>query len=232
VVVRYGQPPYWALFGVPHHAEVREDYIAKARLDVAGRQAPRDADQNSASYAMVAFTALRDRDVPCKLVIMAHATDHDPNKLLHSPYCEELFAEPAELLVECHSAGPQRRLALELSAGANHLAEPLRFAHLLDLALGRRYTWGAQVAAGSNRALILRADGSEEEGRLELPALNTVSLLEAERRNLPALHLEAKPTFSKPADLTNTVTPDGLMLGRALAQAIVRYLAERPTDAA
>jgi hypothetical protein len=40
---------------------------------------------------------------------------------------------------------------------------------------------------------------------------------------MPALHIEAKPAFCKPADLTNTVTPDGLMLGRALAQAIIAY---------
>lgn len=227
LVLRHGRPPYAVLLGVPHHAEVREDYICERRRDAEGRPAPRDADKNAASYALVAFTALRDRGVPCKLVIMAHPTTHDPNKDLASPYSRELFSEPARFLLECHGSGPHRRLALELSAGHNHLADARRFAQLLDAALGRRYTWGVQKAPGSRDAWIFHGDGHEEEEALELSALQTVTLIEAERRGMPALHLEAKPAFCKPADDVNAVSPDGLLLGRALAQALLHYLGWR-----
>ena len=76
--------------------------------------------------------------------------------------------------------------------------------------------------------MIFGADGTEREGELELAARNTTSLVEAEKHGVPALHLEAKPAFRKPADGTNTVTPDGLVLGRAIAQAIILYLSESP----
>lgn len=222
----FGRPPYAVVLGVPHHASVTEDIICEDRLDQDGRPAPRDADKNAASYALVAFTALRDRGVPCRLIIMAHPTTHDPNKEPASPYFRTLFAEPMRLLVECHAAGPQRRLSLEISAGPNRRADAPGFAHELVQWLGRRYTWGVQRRPGEKAAWIFDACGEKREGELELSALQTLSLMEADRRGIPAVHIEAKPAFCKPAEGRNAVTPDGLLLGRALAHAIISYVAD------
>jgi len=222
IVLRNGEPPFQAVLGVPHQAAVGEEYICEKREN----NGTRDSDENAASYALVAFTELKDRGVPCKLVIMAHATTHDPNKKSASPYCEEIFADKCRLLFECHGAGPGRRLSLELSAGSNDLAKTLRFGQALASALGNRFTLGVQKEASKRKARIFQTDGTEEEGELELAATNTESLKAAQEKNITALHLEAKPAFRKPADGSNTVTPDGLMLGRAIAQAIIQYLDE------
>ena len=162
--------------------------------------------------------------MPCKLVIMAHATTHDPNKKPDSPYCEEVLKDETGLLFECHGAGPKRRLSLELSAGCNHLSHTLRFGRSLAEALGYQCSLGIQKEAGRKDALILQQDGFEQDGELELAARGTRSLMEATIQGIHALHLEAKPTFRKPTDQSDTVTPDGLILGRALAQAIIEYL--------
>jgi hypothetical protein len=112
---------------------------------------------------------------------------------------------------------------LELSGGKNKKANPVEFARLLIIAFGRRYILGAQKQAGKDDALIFRTDGKEIDGILERPANETDSLEKAGEKNIPALHLEAKPAFRKPIDGSNTVTPDGLILGRALAQAIIKF---------
>ena len=219
IVLRNGEPPFGVVLGVPHQAAAGEEHICEKRQGK-GR---RDSDENAALYALVAFTELEERDVPCKLVIMAHATTHDPNKKSASPYCEEIFAAQSSLLLECHGAGTSRRLALELSAGSNGLADTLRFGQALALALGNRFTLGVQKEAGGGKAWIFQTDGTEEEGELELAATRTRSLKAAQEKEIPALHLEAQPTFRKPADGSNTVTPNGLVLGRALALAIIQY---------
>jgi hypothetical protein len=221
LVLRCGPPPYRVVLGVPHHASVTQDFICQERRDATGRPWLRDADKGSATYALVAFSTLRERGISTKLVVMLHSLFVDPNKVLTSAYCQEVFAEPTALLLECHGAGPQRVLALELSAGSNALAETEAFARALDRGLGRRFTWAYQARGGSAEAVVLRMDGSGDRGMLELPALNTASLTAAAERNIPALHLEAKPAFCDPKDGTNTVTPEGLLLGRALARAIV-----------
>ena len=225
IVIRHGEPPFKVVLGVPHQAAVGEDHICEKRLDENGNPNPRDSDENAASYALVAFNKLRDHNIPCKLVIMAHATDHDPNKELDSPYIQEIFAEETTLLFKCHGAGPQRLLALELSAGLNRLADPMRFGRMLARALGNLYRWGVQREPGQRNALIFDTDGTEKEGELELSARKTRSLIEAGERGIPALHLEAKPAFRKPIDGNNTVTLDGLILGQAIAQAIIRCCA-------
>jgi hypothetical protein len=228
IVLRHGEPPFKVVLGVPHQAAVGEDYICEKRLDGNGNPNKRVSDENAASYALVAFTTLRSHDVPCKLVIMAHATTHNPNKKSNSHYWREVFADTdkAPLLFECHGMAPQRRLPLELSAGNNHLSHAVRFGRALATALGSRYTLGVQKEACKKSALIFGTDGIEKEGILERPALQTASLVEAGERGMSALHLEAKPAFRKPVDGSNTVTPDGLVLGRAIAQAIIRYLSE------
>jgi len=229
IVLRHGEPPFKVVLGVPHQAAVGDERICENRI-TGGNLDPRNSDENAALYALVAFTTMRDRNVPCKLVIMAHATTHDPNKELESPYCKEVFADEAALLFECHGAGPRRLRSLELSAGKSRLADTVRFGRALAAAVEYRYTLGVQKEACKKSALIFGTDGVEiENGEvLERPALQTTSLVEAENQGMPALHLEAKPAFRKPADGSNTVTPDGLVLGRAIAQAIIQYLSESP----
>ena len=226
IVLRHGEPPFKVVLGVPHQAAVGEEHICEKRLDKNKNPDKRDSDENAASYALVAFTTLRDQNVPCKLVIMAHATTHDPNKRVNSPYHREIFADEMALLFECHGAAPRRLRSLELSAGKNRLADTVRFGRALAAALASRYTLGVQEEACTNSALIFGTDGTERKGILERPALQTASLVEAGKRGIPALHLEAKPAFRKPADGSNVVTPDGLVLGRAIAQAIIHYLSE------
>ena len=92
IVLRNGVPPFGVVLGVPHQAEVGQDHICEDRE----RKGKRLSDENAASYALVAFTELGNRGIPCKLVIMAHSTAHDPNKLTRSPYCDEVFWTLAE----------------------------------------------------------------------------------------------------------------------------------------
>lgn len=231
IVLRQGEPPFQVVLGVPHQAAVGEEHIWDKRVDQDGKP-PRDSDENAASYALVAFSTLRDRGVPCKLVIMAHATTHDPNKRKDSPspYCEEVLKDETALLFECHGASAKRPLSLELSAGRNDLSDTVLvpFGRALATAFGHRYLLGVQKEAGKKDALIFEVGGGEKEGeKLQLAALETDSLVEAKKRwNIPALHLEAKPAFRKPTDGSNTVTPDGLVLGRAIARVIIKYLSE------
>ena len=111
LVMSYGQAPYKVVLGVPHQAAIGVRRICERRLDERGKVRARKADHNVASFALVAFSRLRRRAIPCKLVIMAHSTTHDPNKNIDSPYCVELFADDGGLLFECHGSGPraQRR---------------------------------------------------------------------------------------------------------------------------
>jgi hypothetical protein len=173
---------------------------------------------------LVAFEALGRADVPVRLVVMAHATTHDPNKHARSPYTQALFEEPVRLLFECHGSGPRRALSLELSAGNNPLAAPLRCGRALAEALERRYALGVQRAPGTREALIFRPDGSERPGRLQLSARRTLSLVEAGRRGVQALHLEAKPRFRARRGSELDLTPEGRFLGEAIARALVAYL--------
>jgi len=226
IVLQRGEAPPRVVLGVPHQAAVGEDCICEKRPGDDGRLRPRDSDENAASYALVAYSKLMASGVPCKLVIMAHPSRHDPNKRLDSPYSREVFACEPSLVLECHGAGAHRRLSLELSAGQNTLSDTVRFGRALAVGLGHRYSLGIQRQAGTRHALILAVGGGEEYGQLQRGALKTPVLREAGRRGIHALHLEAKPAFRKPADGTNTVTPDGLLLGRAIAQAIIQYFSQ------
>jgi hypothetical protein len=194
--------------------------ICEKRMGAGGDLSPRDSDENAASYALVAFTELVERGISCKLVIMAHATEHDPNKDPASPYCQEILAHRTALLFECHGSAEWRTLPLELSAGSNRLSDPVRFSRALRSGFDCSYRIGVQREPGTDDALIFKPDGTREEGSLELPATKTASLIEAQRRNIPALHLEARSDFLQPPDGSDTVVPDGLILGRAVASAI------------
>ncbi len=223
IVLRHGQPPYKVVFGVPHQISVSGWRICERRMDKHGSIKSRKGDNNVASYALVAFSRLRDQNVPCKMVIMAHATTHDPNKIIGSPYCQAIFSQESKLLFECHACSSKRHLDLELSAGKNPLTPTIPFGRILGARLGYRYKLGLQSKAGKSEALILEPDGTEIEGELQLPATKTTSLTEAGERGLPALHLEAKPFLRIPKDLTNSVSAHGLILGIAIAETIIQF---------
>jgi hypothetical protein len=220
IEIAHGATPAEVVIGVPHHAGPGVEWIAEHSPE--GR---RVADENAALYALVCLSALSERKVPSRLVVAAHATDHDPNKIADSPYCRRLFAEPGvRLMLECHASGTDAPHGLELTAGRNRLTEPLRFARLLIRALGAGHRLAAQASLGSDAALVLEQDGRTSKGRLRYPALRTRSLVEAGRRGLPALHLEADPSFRTRADGTPALPKEGIHLGRSLAHAIAAYL--------
>jgi hypothetical protein len=223
ISLAYSGPPYQVTLGVPHHAVIGAKQICERRLDERNLPNPRDADENAALFALAAFSALKEAGIPSKLVIMAHATGHDPNKIPESPYCQAVLGERTRLLFECHGSGVSRRLPLELSAGSNHLVKTLRFGRALAYALGHRFALGVQKRAEKREAIILRTDGDCEKGSLELAAKHTASLIEAEKQEIPALHLEAKPVFRRAPDLSSRITPEGLLLGQAIARSVIQY---------
>jgi len=220
IVSTHGSPPYEVVFGVPHQAAIGDCCICEN--GARGHEGKRPSDENAASYALVAFSGLAERDIPCKLAIVAHSSTADPNKEVGSPYMQEIFSEGCKLLVECHGAGPSTELDLELSAGCNRLSETTQFGERLFCILRHRYSLGAQTQAGSNKCLIFWPSGEKTEGQLRFPANRTTSLVEAEKRNIPALHLEAKPRFRRGLGGENTVTDDGIVLGHGLAQTIIK----------
>ncbi len=222
IVLQHGRPPFKVVLGVPHQTPIGVWRICERRLDKNGNIKTRKGDDNVASFALVAFSRLKEQNIPCKLVIMAHATTHDPNKVLDSPYCREIFGDKMKLLFECHASSGRRRLDLELSAGKNSLTRTVYVGRMLASALDYGYTLGLQTVVGNSNALILQPDGTEIEGHLQLPATKTTSLTEAGKRGIPALHLETKPLFRVPRDLSNSVTPHGLILGQAIADTILQ----------
>ena len=213
-----GQPPYSIVIGVPHQAAVRETKISEN-----SPEGPRNSDEGAAFYALVAFSALKDWGIPCKLVIAAHDTLYDPNKDAGSPYWQAIFSAEMRLLFECHGAKDERKVDLEISSGRNSLGKPVEFGKGLAKELDYRYTLIAQASAGTKNGLRITRDG-ETPTEIENPANKTNSLIEADKHKIPALHLEARPPFRIPADGSNTVTPDGLILGRAIARALEIYL--------
>jgi hypothetical protein len=220
IEIARGASPAAVVIGVPHHAGPDVDWIAERSPE--GR---RVADENAALYALVCLSALEEQKIPCRLVVAAHATDHDPNKVAGSPYCERLLAESdTRLVFECHAAGPDAPHGLELTAGRNRRARSLHFARPLIRALGSGHRLAAQLEPGGDAAVVLESDGQTSEGRLRYPALRTRSLVEADRRGLPALHLEATPHYRTPPDGSPALPAAGVQLGRCLARAIAVYL--------
>lgn len=221
IVLTHGQPPFKVVLGVPHQAAVGVHRICDRRLDEHGNIKDRKADDNVASFALVAFSQLKMRNVPCKLVVMTHPTTHDPNKVADSPYCREVLSQKSHLLLECHAMGARRHFDLEVSAGSNRLGRPVEFGRTLSQALEHRFSLGMQTVARRSNALIIQPGGETVKGKLQLPATKTISLIEAGELGIPALHLEAKPNFRVPRDLSNSVSPDGQLLGQAIAKTIM-----------
>ena len=104
------------------------------------------------------------------------------------------------------------------------MGQPVHFGRALASDLDYKYSLGMQTEARRSSALILRPGGTVTSGELQLPAVKTASLIEAGQRGIPALHLEAKPSFRVPKDLTNSVSPGGQILGRAIADTIVQLV--------
>jgi hypothetical protein len=84
-----------------------------------------------------------------------------------------------------------------------------------------------QEKPGEHAALVLLKGQGEKNGRLQNPGTGTTSLIEADNRGIPALHLEAKPKFRKIDVNKNIVSSDGLVLGQAIAQTILRRQATK-----
>ena len=218
IVLGCGKPAYDVVIGVPHHAPAGVKTICENR---------RPADENAASYALVAYSALQERGVACKLVIAAHPLGSDPNKDRGSAYCEAVFKEATGLLLECHGMAVTRDRDLELSAGSNTYADTRHFGELLFSALQQRYALAVQQRPGSREAVIYKPQGDPAKGSLEMPATKTASLKMADEKKIPALHLEAKPRFRKHRGGKSGITDDGAILGRALAAAIVDWRNKR-----
>lgn len=209
------------LLGVPHHAAVGVDRIAERRPE-----GGRVADENAVLYALAALDRLAACGVAAGLLVAAHATDHDPNKGAASPYCRRILGSGATLLVECHGASVRAPHDLEVSAGSNRRADPVRFGRGLARALGPGFHVAAQSVPGQRAALLMDAGGGETGAAvLRFPALRTTSLREAGERGMGALHLEAKPRFRSRGDGSTALTASGRRLGHALAEAIAGYLA-------
>jgi hypothetical protein len=221
VEIESGADPRVVL-GVPHHAAIGVDRIAEKRPE-----GGRVSDENAVLYALACFEALARGGAACRLLVAAHATDHDPNKRAESPYCERILADPGlRLLIECHGAGHRAPHDLELSAGRNQRTEPLRFGRLLARALGPGFHVAAQTEPGHRAALLLDARGTDTGASvLRFPALRTHSLAAAGSLGIAALHLEAKPRFRSRGDGSPTLTHSGRRLGQALADATRNYLA-------
>lgn len=222
IVIKTGEPPYKVVIGVPHQAAVDVPHICEDAENPKDRNRP--SDENAASYALVAFSTLKEQGIPSKLVIAAHSTKEDPNKDEDTDYCKEVFDPKPELLLECHGLSGNKKLDLELSAGSNKKTKTIEYGEILAPMLKNICDLGVQKTPGTSDATIFKKDGSKDpNGTLQRPANETPSLKIAEEKDISALHLEAKPRFRIPKDKTNTVTPDGLILGRALAQAIIKY---------
>jgi hypothetical protein len=213
------------LLTVPHHAAPGIDRIAENRPE-----GGRVADENAVLYALVCLEALRERGIGAALVVAAHATDHDPNKSEGSPYCQRVLrSAPGTLLVECHGASLRAPHDLEISAGRNLHADPLRFTQALVRALGPGFHAAAQIAPGNRAALVIGAQQPEgSPTSLRFPALRTRSLTAAGEAGIAALHVEAKPRFRQRSPFTSDVTAAGRSLGRALAAAIGDHATRSP----
>lgn len=195
-----GAAPYQVVLGVPHHAGLGVERIAEDWINPRTGEKGRPADETTGLVGLAVFSALREKDIPARLVIAAHPTDHDPNKTPGCPYWQRIFdldGGPPGILIELHGAGLHRRNALELSAGHNTAAEPLLFGSVLAYYLSGEWIFAIQEKPGSNTARLYR-NGQHTGGRLQNPALETLSLVYAGEIGIPALHLEMKAIFRQP----------------------------------
>jgi hypothetical protein len=182
----------WVAVGVPHHAPAGVSRIAEDWERLPGKFG-RVSDENAGLSALLITQALHEAGLPCRLIIAAHASDHDPNKNSASPYFERLFAAPLPgLLLEIHGSNGSRESELEISGGSNPLSAALPFGQ----AVAARGAWwtAAQLSPGVKAARAFKGSQTRETV-LKLPALKTTSLVRAGELGIPAFHLELKPVF-------------------------------------
>jgi len=207
----------WVAVGAPHHTPAGTSRMAEDWEHAPGRFG-RVADENAGLSALLIVQALQDAGIPCKLVIAAHATDHDPNKTPASPYFERLFAAPRPaLLLEIHGSNSSRENDIEISGGSNPLSAALPFGQ----AVAARGAWwtAAQLRPGFKAARAFKGSQTRETV-LKLPALKTTSLVHAGELGIPAFHLELKPVFRDFAVSSRMAW----LLARDVAAAVKLYL--------
>lgn len=235
IVITHGDAPPDVVLGVPHQAANGVEQICE-------EVEARDSAESAAFYALPTFRFLqRKEDISCKLVIAAHATDHDPNKKKDSPYFCEVFREDCKrpkLLVEFHGAACHRKHDVEVSGGRNRLSDRQQFTHaLLEALRQKRETldrklevellWLAvQERPDCSESTVygIAEAGMQRSGWLQNPANDTESLMEAHRKGLQAIHIEAKPRFRKADKGEERTTPLGRWLGEAIGEAICEVL--------
>ena len=221
-----GEPPYRVILGVPHHAAPGVDCIAENWIQPGGEKPGRPADEIAGLSGLAVLQALSEQGIPTRLVIAAHATDHDPNKTPGSPYWQSIFAHssgPASpiLLFELHGAGMRRHYDLELSAGRNRVSAPLAFGEVLAASIPGAWRLAVQSRPGTSAGYLFHPD--RRAIRLENPALGTQSLSHAGELGMPALHLEMK-TFLRQPDADFSASPRPAPAAWILARAIAAVI--------
>jgi predicted acetyltransferase len=212
-------PPYQVILGVPHHAGPGVEKIAEDWINPQTAEPGRAADETTGLTGLAVLEAFRQQGISARLVIAAHARDHDPNKSPGSPYWEAVFSgAPAALLFELHGSAHHRPHDLELSAGHNTLVDPMLYGQVLAYFLRDDTMLACQTAPGARDARIF-ASGRRRSARLQTPALGTHSLKHAATLGMPALHLEMKPAFRQP-DFGRAGTPRPAARACALAHGL------------
>lgn len=228
IEIASGEEAVQVLLGVPHQAASGVERIAEDWLNPRTGHYGRPADDMAGLLALAVFSAMRERGLSCRLVIAAHATDHDPNKTPASPYWDCMFSSPVPAqILELHGAAHRRRHDLELSAGRNAIADPLTLGRKVAAGLARAGYGACQLAVqlrpGEQHGLLLTG-GVETPCRLQNPALQTSLLHMAGQAGIAALHLEAKRIFRQPApaflDAPRPTLPSW-QLAHALANAVI-----------
>jgi hypothetical protein len=241
-----GNFPYRVILGVPHHAAPGVDRIAEKWKAPGKSRHGRAADETTGLTGLAVLQALSEEGIPARLVIAAHAADHDPNKTPESAYWQSVFAEDtlaqtaagsaAPLLFELHGAGKRRLYDLELSAGSNQTSKALSFGTELATVIPGSWQIAVQTHAGSNKGQLFHADhaGIQDHAwiqdpsliqaiSLENPALETGSLTHAGKLGIPALHLEMKSFLRQPDENfpdSPRPTREAWVLARAIATTI------------
>jgi predicted acetyltransferase len=219
-----GAPPYRVVLGVPHHAAPGVPYIADQWAHPRTGARGRRADETAGLPALALFSELQKLGVSSKLVIAAHAADHDPNKTPGSPYWESIFQDPLpRLIFEMHGAGPGHQFPLELSAGSNRAANPEEFGRVLMYFLGNGDQLARQVEPGQSEGAV-HDNGRPRKVKLEMPALRTKSLTYAGELGIPSLHLEMKFDYRR-CDPDFPAAPRPSAAGRRLAGALAQSMA-------
>lgn len=225
IEIAAGPGPYAVTLGVPHHAAAGAERIAENWINPKTGQPGRSADETTGLFGLAVFTALQEKHIPCKLVIAAHPTDHDPNKTPGSPYWQNIFSSPDfGLLLELHGAASRRRHAIELSAGKNTLARPWIYGKALAYYWQSAEPLAVQQLPGVNRAWVYHRSLPVAEGSLQNPALETPSLVFAGQQGHPALHLEMKSAFRLP-DPRFPAAPRPAPIAWELARSLANMLA-------